>query len=317
MGFSLKKVAKVAAGGILGAQVGKLLKGPKVPGAPGFSSMEQELMAKNLEMLNANRTALDSSNAAYNRLTGLYNNDGTINYAAADALKGKLAADEATGKELQDLETQRYFRALRGDMPVSEGLRQEEEEAFRQFRAQMARRGGGVQGTNFNNAFGNSTAANQRLMGFAKTYGLRADEERRAELNRAERVAGAFYTGERATPYAARMGFAGNVANQRAGLGAQYGSLGSMYGAAAQPYQQQRELEYNAQLAKAGAKQAQQQALLGLAGTIGGAFVGGPMGAAAGGRMAQGMGGGGGMGFGQTGTMGRVPYRQTNYSDWG
>jgi hypothetical protein len=107
-----------------------------------------------------------------------------------------------------------------------------------------------------------------------------------------------FFTGERAQPYAQGLGFFDRRAQML-----------PMYQSAAQPFGAQRGLEYNAQLAKAGAKSANRNALLGFAGTIGGALIGGPAGAAVGGKVATGMAG--------TSTLGNVNYVNTNPSMWG
>ncbi len=282
MGFNIKKSVKkygvaAALGGVAGVTLkgsaDKLLKGPDIPTPPGMSETEAALYRKNIELLDQERKGMDQNLALYDRASGYYNPDGTINEAAVGRLRG---AD--------DMAMARYERALRGDLPASVGLQQEEEEAFRLFRSQQARQGGGVQGNSFGTAIAGTTAGNQRLMGFGRNFALRGDEERRAELNSAP----------------GRLGFASNLVGNRQNFTRGYAPLGGMYRDAAQPYTAQRELEYNGRLAKAGAKAGQKQALLGLAGTVAGAFIGGPAGAAAGGQVAQaagGGGGGGGMGF--------------------
>lgn len=217
MGFSLRSVAKVASPLTFGVtdKIMGALEGPKFPGAPGLSPEEQQLQQLRMQF------------------SGLYDANGNLDPA-------KVAKLKAQGSTLQKLQFDRYQRALEGTLPASVGLQQEQADAFKNFKTLASRQGGRVQGTGFDNSFANSTAANQRLMGFQKAFGLRADEERRAELNRPY------------DPFGVSMGF---------------------LNPAAQAAQGQRELQYNAALTKYAGRNARQGQILGLVGQLGGAAL--------------------------------------------
>jgi hypothetical protein len=291
MGFSIKKFVKkpgnilaaaanplmfLGTGGATG-KVGQMaidaLKGPKIPAPPGISQQEWDAYL-------AQQAYLNDNTSISNQLSGLYGADGQLDPDAVARMRAQVGKTQEQGQELVELERQRYLNALSGKAPVSVGLQQEEEEAFKQFRAEMARRGGGVEGTSFANATGQSTAANQRAAAMSKAYGFRADEERREALNAGRTNTMGFFTGERAQPYAQGLGFFDRRAQML-----------PMYQSAAQPFGAQRGLEYNAQLAKAGQKSASRNALFGAVGTGLGFIAGGPVGAMVGSQVGSRMGG--------------------------
>lgn len=214
MGFTLKKVGRVATAigtGGLSEVARPLLSGPTFPTPPGLSPQEQQLMQ------------------LQQQFSGLYDANGNLDPAKVAELKAK-------GTTLQNLQFDRYQRALEGTLPVSVGLQQEQADAFKNFATESARRGAPVTGTTFANAMTGSTAGNQRLMGFQKSFGLRADQERQAALQNPY------------DPYATSMGFLQPAAATAGG---------------------QRELGYNADLTKYAARNARQGAILGLAGQLG------------------------------------------------
>lgn len=160
----------------------------------------------------------------------------TINEEKLGDLRKRMADYQTKADELAGLETARYERALRGDLPVSEGTQQRKAQEFNLLRENLARQGSLIQGETPETAVGLSSAAAQNLGEFQRTYKLIEDAERHGEL-----AAG----GMGPTPGALSLGYMTGAQNYSpASLIPGYGSLASAYGGAAQPYAAQRGLQY-------------------------------------------------------------------------
>lgn len=84
--------------------------------------------------------------------------------------------------EITNLQLERQKKALAGDLPVSEGTSQRKAQEFQQFKEQMARAGNPVFGDTPEGAYSNTTAGIQALKAFQSNWKLVEDSERRGEL---------------------------------------------------------------------------------------------------------------------------------------
>lgn len=192
---------------------------------------------------------------------------------AVKTLKERVAAEQSKQQEILDLQRDRYIKALKGELPVSQGLMNQKAEEFKLLREGAARRGIMIDGTTPEDATSQTTAGNELVGQFKRTYGLLEDAERRGELM------GGAPTGM--PGYAQPLNFATSSSSSGPmGLLPTYSNLTSMYGGAAQPYQQQRLLGYQGQVAGYNAGRQNMAGLTGLLGTGAGAamMAGGPWG---------------------------------------
>lgn len=179
---------------------------------------------------------------------------------AVEDLKKRIAAETATQQKIADLSNQRYIDALEGKTPLSSGLLQQKQTDFRLLREAAARRGIVIDGEDPTTATSQSTAGNELVGQFKRTYGLLEDSERRAVIE-----GGA----PQMTPTSSiPLSYATNAtASGPVGLLPTYSNLSSQYAGAGSPYQQQRMLGYQGQIASYNAGQQGRGAVAGLLGT--------------------------------------------------
>ncbi len=77
------------------------------------------------------------------------------------------------------LQLERQNRALKGELPESEVLQKQKEDAFELTKQSLAERGLAIEGDDLESAVGLSTPAIQTLEALKSEFGLRADTERR------------------------------------------------------------------------------------------------------------------------------------------
>lgn len=155
------------------------------------------------------------------------------------ALKERVALEQKQRQAVSDLAYDRYTRALEGTLPASEGLLTRKAEDWSLLREAAARRGIRIEGDSPETATSQTTAGNELVAQFKKTYGLLEDAERQAVI-----------TGQSpsANPtYASTLNL--GTSNQTAGLLPAYSSAVNLYGSAMQPYYNQRMGQYQGQLA--------------------------------------------------------------------
>lgn len=190
----------------------------------------------------------------------------TLKQSAVDELKTRLGDYQKKADEISSLQTDRYMKALKGELPVSEGTTQRKAKDFSLLKEAAARRGNVIEGDAPEGAFGLSSAAAANLGEFNRTYGLIQDAERRGEL-----AAG----GAGGSPAAMPLGYAsGAGAYSPASLLPAYSGLAGGYGAAAQPYTDYRNMQYQGQLQNAALQMQGQGAFGGLLGMAGGSLLG-------------------------------------------
>lgn len=186
-----------------------------------------------------------------------------LDQEALGSLKKRMSEQQSKQDEISGLQTDRYLKALKGELPVSQGTLQRKEKEFNLLREAAARRGNVIEGDSAEGGFGLSSAAAQNLGEFNRTYKLIEDAERRGEL-----AAG----GPGGGP-AALGTLAGSFGYSPASLLPSYGGTAAGYGSAVQPFAQQRNLQYQGQLQNAALQMQGQGALAGLLGSGGGAAL--------------------------------------------
>ena len=195
--------------------------------------------------------------------------------ARASALQTQI--DEATGKQLQlyGLQAERQERALRGELPVSEGTAQRKAQEFNILKENLARGGNPIIGDDPATAYSLTTAGGQSLEQFNKRYGLLEDAERRGEISEGQAgllgslglTSGIGYQGrgELLQTGAAGLGSSSLVGGPL--------NMSQYYGQAQQPYQFQRSLQYEAANQAAANKAAQGAGWMQLGGQVGSAAL--------------------------------------------
>lgn len=250
---------------------------PKAPPPPTPSSEELRLMRKQGKSIDAYINSLKEQreeNKALGLLTqvssGLYDPvydssgnliDATINQGAVDNLR----ADFAKNREIGLLQSDRLEKALKGELPISAGTMERKAKEFSLLKESAARRGINIQGDSVDNATSDSTSGNEILGQFKRTYGLLEDAERRGEI---ANVSGVSLGGQ-------TLGIAsGASAYGPMATGAGYGQASGLLGSAMQPFQFNRQLQYQADQQNAINRAQLRSDYAGLLGTAAGTGIG-------------------------------------------
>jgi hypothetical protein len=171
---------------------------------------------------------------------------------------GTLSPQEKSAYDNTTLALERERKALAGELPLSAAGRQRKRDEFAAFREQMARGGNPIEGDVPESATSSTTAGVQALKAFNERWGLVEEAERRGELT----------SGSQSV--LARIGVASDVgARQREGFlsavprygipnyqgttveAPRFGLVTPDFAGALQPYQRQREMEFQARLGTA------------------------------------------------------------------
>lgn len=222
----------------------------------------------------------------------------TLNQTAVEDLRKRVAAGQATQQELTDLEQGNYKagleafksqlpqvtelnqlaldrqkRALEGTLPVSQGLLDRKAEDFKHLQEASARRGINITGDTPETATSQSSAGNELMGQFNRTYGLLADQERRGEIS------GGVPNQIMAPGPASSSSIPGQIlgyatAPGSGGLLGAYGNLANAYGGATQPYSQASLASYQGLLNSYNQNAAQNASYY----QLGGSLLGGLMG---------------------------------------
>lgn len=260
------------------------------------------------EILAGETGAIEANRELLQQFTGLYNEDGTLNQGAVDQLKGKIMEQQAleegistdalqylknifqpTGYQTQSgqiaqQELDRYQRALQGDIPLTEAQKRQEDQAFQKLKESAGQRGIMIEGDDVFTATSQSTAGNQLLSNLRSDVLSNRQSLGEAELQRGYQAnmgrlglgldergqLGSFAGNLVQAPGSAQLGFLNqSMATTPASLLPSYQGLQGGYGAATQPYQQQRYLGFQNQLARYGQQQQMWSDLAGLGTTFG------------------------------------------------
>lgn len=291
------------------------------PQVPGLSAEERNLLQQQgvtLQQLNS-ILSNENINAQQNQqllrgISGLYNPDGSINQEQLTGLRERTLAQQQLQEQLgttglnylQSLftpgqfenqsgeagmeEVNQYLRALRGESgPLSEGLRQQEQDQFNRLRESAASRGIRITGDDLFTATSDSTAGNQLLSQLRQNSQFNRETQRENALQRLQganmqrlgfglarqgQLAG-IAQGTQYAPGSAQLGYMQSAQQMGPGslLGA-YGNLSQLQGQAAEPYRQQRYLQYQGALQGSANRGAFNQGLGGLGGGLAGAAYG-------------------------------------------
>lgn len=187
-------------------------------------------------------------------------NKWVLNQDEVAKLRERVVAEQKKAQEITDLQNERYIKALKGELPVSQGLLDQKMDDFRLLKEGAARRGIQIEGDTPETAVSSTTSGNELVGQFKRTYGLLQDAERRGE------IMGGAPSGM--PSYGVPLNFAtSSTSAGPQGLLPTYSNLTSMYGGAAAPYQQQRMLGYQGQVAQYNAGRQGMAGITGLMGT--------------------------------------------------
>lgn len=212
----------------------------------------------------------------------------TLNQGKLTELKAQIAKnlefEEATNQEvnkyiseyleLSHLGAERQKKAYEGTLPVSEGLRLRKEEDYKTLQESGARSGNAIYGNNPGGAMSLSSAGNERIGQFNRTYGLLEDAERHGEIAQGASRTNMDFGNNRSlqtSPYQ-QLGMLPQ-ANQN--YAAMYPSLMGMQSNMMQPYMQQSQMQYGGLLQKYQQQMQNQQGMYQLYGMGAGALIGG------------------------------------------
>jgi hypothetical protein len=198
-------------------------------------STQNELLGKYGSILEQQMTESQGQQDLLKRVSGLYD-------VGAD---GKLTLNQSKVDELAQLtqlQNDRQRRALEGTLPVSEGTIQRKSSEWQTLKEGAARRGIIIEGDSPETATSSSTSGNELIGQFNRTYKIQEDAERRGELSS--------MSGNASIGAAS----AAQASGPSSLMGAYQGLSGS-YGQLAQPYANQRQMEYQGALGAYGYKQ--------------------------------------------------------------
>ena len=259
-------------------------------------------------ILSSENVNAQQNQALLKGISGLYNPDGTINQEALSSLRQRTLAQqtqqEALGQqglnylqgvfgssELDNVsgqagleEANQYLRALQGTEPLSAALSQQEADRFKKLTESAGQRGIRITGNDLFTATSDSTAGNQLLSQLRKEAQFNRETQRENALNRLQSANMArlgfglqnrgqladIASGTQYAPGQASLGYLGSA--QQMGPGSLLGSyqgLASSYGQAAQPYQQQRYLQYQGQLQNSSNRNGLTNSLIGAGAQLG------------------------------------------------
>lgn len=221
-------------------------KTPKVPPPPPPTAEETALMQKQTQAIDQYMKSIDAQNldnAQAKRITeiasGLYdpvidaNGNLTGTTLNQDRLK-TFQADSSTNQQIAQLSAERYMKALKGELPVSEGTTYRKGEDFRLLKENAARKGIQISGDTPEGATSNSTSGNELVKNFNTQYGLIQDSERQGAI-------GAGYI----SPGSNQLNLVGASTTMGPGASAAgYGNAVGLLGQAQIPYANQRGLQY-------------------------------------------------------------------------
>lgn len=154
-------------------------KAPKAPPPPAPSAQELSLIEKQGKAVDAYLQSVEEQKLLSGFYTPVYRNGKLVGTTLDTA-----AFERA--KNIGLLQADRYEKALKGELPVSQGLLQRKEDDFRLVRETSSRRGNEIVGNTLDEASimaQNSTSGNELVGQLRRTYGLLEDAERRGELS--------------------------------------------------------------------------------------------------------------------------------------
>ena len=198
------------------------------------------------------------------------------------ALEERFKKLEEEQLKLNEAQLQRTQKALKGEIPTSETLSRKITDEFNTFKEAQARSGNIIVGDSIDNAVGKGTAAIENLKAFKDNASAAKERELQSIIQ-----------GETPLAYGGFQ-LAQGASGQRAyatPAAPNYGGLSQLSLSGQQPFQFNRNLAAQLELARAGSKK-QKSGVGTLIGGLGGAGIGGLLGGPAGAQVGLGIGGG-------------------------
>lgn len=265
------------------------------------------------EILDAESKNIGANRDLLQQFSGLYTVDGKLDQGAVNNLKNKIFESQALQEgvsanaltylkgvfnqnpyqkqsdQIAQTELSRYQKALEGNVPLTAAQQQQEKQSFERLKESAGQRGILLEGNDIYSATSQSTAGNQLLSSLRQDTNIQRQNLSEAELGRGYTAnmgrlgLGLSQQGQLSTiaqqnltsPGSSQLGFLQNsFASTPASLLPSYQGLASGFQSATDPYQQQRYLGFQNNLAQYGQKQQLYSDLLGLGGMLGGAAIG-------------------------------------------
>lgn len=173
-------------------------KAPKIPPPPPPTAQETALLEKQSKVLDLYIKSVEEQKVQNKELalvqaisSGLYDpvydQSGKLLDARLNPARvAEMQEDFSRNEEVRSLALDRYERALKGELPVSEALIQRKAKDFSLLQERAARQGAPIVGATLEEASTTpqgSTAANELVGNISRTYALLEDSERRGELS--------------------------------------------------------------------------------------------------------------------------------------
>lgn len=183
------------------------------------------------------------------------------------AKEAKQAEIEGATNEVSLLQAKKLKMALEGNLPISEGTIQRKAQEFQKFKEQAARNGNPIFGDTPEEAFSTSTAGTQAIKAFNDNWKLVEDQERQGQVSQGfGNLATGVQTG----------GTQGAISRPGVpDLGT--GKLLPFYSQAMQPYQFDRQGQFQAGATNATNAAQRQAGLMSMVGSLGGAATTGAL----------------------------------------
>lgn len=290
------------------------------------------------DILSQERVGSEQSQNILRQLTGLYDAEGNLDQEALNSLRSRALAtqqaEQGIGQQALDqlgnifnqgelgnlsdqvgvAEASRLLQALQGTEP-SAAIKNEEDRAFKLLKESAGQRGIKIQGNDLFSATSNGTAGNQLIAELRRNAEARRDAERQSIINQGtaanlDRLG--FGLNQRNFGFNAAQSLRPDIYGQTAGQlsGAQtigpsslvnsYLGLGQAFGNSAQPYREQRYLNYQNDLQNYADRVRRRENRFGLIGGGLGAVAGGVIGGPQGAQLGYGLGSGAGRGLSQS-----------------
>lgn len=235
--------------------------------APKPSAQEIEIQKQQLEILKEQRAESELLKPFILQSMQLTETEeGGLRRLSEEEYLETLTPTQQTAFSNLKLQQERQTKALKGELPITEGTLQRKQEEFERFREAMARKGTPISGDTLENATGTSTSAIQALKAFKERWQLVESAERQGELT----------TGQSAILQS--MGVASDIGQRRISNLAQFPQRQTgtfqAFSQALQPYQYQRGLVTQADIASARSSATETAGLYGAIGTGAGILAG-------------------------------------------
>lgn len=298
---------------------------PQLPQYPDLTPQQQTNIGQQSgvsqqfgNVIQGTSTQLGQNQNILQAISGLFNQDGTVNPSAVTQLRqlasGQTSAAGQAGQQaLSGLSgtndtlaktQQAYTNALQGNVPANKQLQFQQNQSFQQLKEQAAQQGIDIQGDSFDSATSKSTAGQKLLQNFQQNAGIQNQNYQLGYLGQLGtnmgQIAGTgatqANTGTGLSQFSQQtpLGYLGqSITSGQSALAPMLSQYQSQLGQAYQPLYMQQIGPYQQQMAQAQANYQsglqQYQSNQGMMGGIGslvgtgiGAYFGGPIGAAVG-----------------------------------